>query len=359
MVSKSLAFGLLVGSCVAAAGAGAYFATLQHHRSTTGTAASLGIPASAPAPQPVGSGDPPPATTVGSAPATQGVETTAAPNPAGDGTPAAQVSSASRKPLPQAPASRGERNDIPAPPPRSADAPSSNSNQGTVPIAATAAPPQSADPGGSAQRPWPGPPPVPASPASGGVSGRADGESPAQDNVKLWEELVVPTESVLGLQLESSLNTEQAQVEDRVDARVTRDVRVNGRVAIPSGSHVVGSVVLVERGGRMKERARIGIRFNTLVLADSTRLQIGTETLYRESESPANKTSAKIGGAAIGGAIIGAIIGGGKGAAIGSGIGAAGGTAAAMTSERMVVSLPAGTTVSVRTQAPITVTVEK
>jgi hypothetical protein len=179
------------------------------------------------------------------------------------------------------------------------------------------------------------------------------------DNVKLWEELVVPTESVLGLQLESSLNTENAQVEDRVDARVTRDVRVNGRVAIPSGSHVVGTVVLVERGGRIKERARIGIRFNSLTLADGTRLPIVTDTLFRESESPANKASAKIGGAAIGGAIIGAIIGGGKGAAIGSGIGAAGGTAAAMSSDRMRVVVPAGTTVSVRTQAPIMVTVEK
>jgi len=191
------------------------------------------------------------------------------------------------------------------------------------------------------------------------ATGEAGAEPPVHDNVKLWEELVVPPESVLGLQLESSLNTELAQIEDRVDARLTRDVRVNGRVAIPSGSHVVGAVVLVERGGRMKDRARIGIRFNSLVLADGTRMQIVTDTLYRESESPANKASAKIGGAAIGGAIIGAIIGGGKGAAIGSGIGAGAGTAAAMSSDRMRVMLPEGTTVSVRTQAPITVTVEK
>lgn len=217
------------------------------------------------------------------------------------------------------------------------------------------------DPAAGTPRPWPGPPAAATAPIPpvGAEAGRVEGDGAARDNVKLWEEVVVPTQSVLGLQLDSMLNSDSAQVEDRVDARVTRDVRVNGRVAIPSGSHVVGAVVLVEHGGRIKDRARIGIRFNSLILADGTRMGIQTDTLYRESESPANKSSAKIGGGAIGGAIIGAIIGGGKGAAIGSGLGAAGGTAAAMSSDRMRVVLPAGTAVSVRTQAPIAVTVEK
>ena len=33
-----------------------------------------------------------------------------------------------------------------------------------------------------------------------------------------------------------------------------RDVRVNGRVAIPAGSRMSGSVVVVERGGKVRER---------------------------------------------------------------------------------------------------------
>jgi hypothetical protein len=247
--------------------------------------------------------------------------------------------------------------EVPAAPPQAADLPPVVS---TPSPAAGATMPPAGDAGANTQRPWPGPPASSAPTVLGSAdSGRPEAEPVVHDNVNLWEELVVPTESVLGLQLESTLNTDQAQLEDRVDARVTRDVRANGRVAIPSGSHVVGAVVLVERGGKLKERARIGIRFNSLVLADGTRLPIQTDTLYRESESPANKASAKIGGAAIGGAIIGAIIGGGKGAAIGSGVGAAGGTAVAMSSDRMRVVLPAGTTVSVRTLAPITVTIEK
>ena len=56
----------------------------------------------------------------------------------------------------------------------------------------------------------------------------------------------------------------------KVEARVLRDVRVGNAVAIPAGSRALGSVMLVERGGKFKERARLGIRFHTLVLADGT-----------------------------------------------------------------------------------------
>jgi hypothetical protein len=360
MVSRSWVFGLLVGSCVAAAGGGAYLATLQHVRSSTVAASSIRTPA-AQAPQPVAS-DP----AVSAKPADTGSVAKERENPAATtdrpgGAAAPAEPSPAKMQAPLAVANRQSGADIPAPVPRPVEA--ASASQGGMPVPAPAAPPQAGDPGSAAPRPWPGPPASAAAPvpplSAGGEPGRPESEAAVHGNVKLWEELVVPSESVLGLQLESSLNTEQAHVEDRVDARVTRDVRVDGRVAIPAGSHVIGSVMLVDRGGRMKERARIGIRFDTLVLADGMRVSISTDTLYRESESPANKTSAKIGGAAIGGAIIGAIIGGGKGAAIGSGIGAAGGTAAAMTAQRIVVVLPAGTMVSVRTQAPITVTVEK
>jgi hypothetical protein len=172
-------------------------------------------------------------------------------------------------------------------------------------------------------------------------------------------ELVVPSDAVLGLQIERTISSETARVEDRVDARVTRDVRVGDRVAIPAGSIVQGSVMDVERGGKVKERARLGIRFHTVVLGNGSRLAIKTDSVIREGASPARESAAKIGGAAVGGAILGAILGGGKGAIIGGATGAAGGTAATMAGERNPALLPAGTTVSVRMQQPVTVTVEK
>ena len=82
--------------------------------------------------------------------------------------------------------------------------------------------------------------------------------------------MATPTDAVIGLQIERTISSETARVEDRVEARVTRDVRVGDRVAIPAGSVVQGSVMEVERGGKIKERARLGVRFHTVVLADGT-----------------------------------------------------------------------------------------
>jgi hypothetical protein len=172
-------------------------------------------------------------------------------------------------------------------------------------------------------------------------------------------DLVVSADSVIGLQLESAVSSERARVEDSVVAHVARDVRVGDRVAIPSGARVFGEVTIVERGGRMRDRARLGVRFTSVVLADGTRLPIRTETIFREGDSPAPGSAAKIGGGAVGGLIIGGILGGGKGAAIGGSIGAGAGTAAVMVGGRNHATLPAGSPLTVRLEEPVTVTVER
>jgi len=175
----------------------------------------------------------------------------------------------------------------------------------------------------------------------------------------VYDELVVAADSVIGLEIETSLTSERARVEDQVVARVTRDVRVGDRVAIPAGSRAQGEVTVVERGGRVRERARLGVRFTSIVLADGTRIPIETETIYREGDAPGSESAAKIGGGAIGGAIIGGILGGAKGAAIGSAVGAGGGTAAVMAGGRNAATLPSGTPVTVRVEDPVIVTVER
>jgi hypothetical protein len=184
-------------------------------------------------------------------------------------------------------------------------------------------------------------------------------EAPPAPPVREFVEVVIPASSVIGLQLDSSLSSERAEIEDRVDARVTRDVTAGGRVAIPAGSRVIGSVTLVERGGKIKERARLGIRFHTVVFADGTELPIKTDPVFREGESPSGESARKIGGAAAGGAILGAILGGGKGAVLGGAAGAAGGTAATMAGGRNPASLSAGTVITVRLIDSVSVDVEK
>lgn len=169
----------------------------------------------------------------------------------------------------------------------------------------------------------------------------------------------LPADSVVGLRLDTAVSTDTAQVEDTVHARVTRDVLAGGDVVIPAGTRVTGSVTFVDQGGKVRERARLGVRFHTLVLADGTEVRLPTETIYRDGESPTGRSAARIGGTAAAGAVIGAILGGGKGAAIGAAVGAGGGTAATMAGGRKPATLPAGQTLTVRLSDQVDVDVPR
>ena len=173
------------------------------------------------------------------------------------------------------------------------------------------------------------------------------------------EEVIVPASAVIGLEIETTVSSERAQVEDRVDARITRDVFAGRRLALPAGSRVIGAVTLVDRGGKVKERARLGVRFHTVVLANGRQVPLRTEPIYREGESPAADSSRKIGGAAIGGAVLGAIFGGGKGAIAGATVGAAGGTAAVMRGGRNAAVLSGGSVLTVKLAAPVSLDLER
>lgn len=174
-----------------------------------------------------------------------------------------------------------------------------------------------------------------------------------------FQEITIPSDTVIGVQVDTTVSSERARVEDQVEGRVTRDVAVGGRVAIPAGTKMIGSVTLVERGGKFKDRARIAVRFHTAQLTDGTRVPLETTAIMREGDSPARESAAKVGGAAVGGAILGAILGGGKGAAIGGTAGAAGGSAVVMAGDRNAATLPAGTTATIRLMSDVTVTVER
>ena len=324
MISKALAFGLLAVGCVVAAAGGAFVAVRQN--------VAPGPAVSAPAAQPP---------TVQSESGKAVSETEAIVALKAEEVPEPAPLELAPRPTERA---RGRRTEA-APTPRATR---------TVTPA-----------------PVPAPPPVPATPerSSAAVEAPVATPVPAADNAPepartyeppavvepQFEEVIVPASSVIGLQVTTALSSERTQVEDRVDARVTRDVLSAGRVAIPAGSRVIGSVTLVERGGKVKERARLGVRFHTLVLADGSELALRTEGIFREGDAPSGESARKIGGAAVGGAILGAILGGGKGAAIGGATGAAGGTAAVMSGGRNPATLSSGTVVNVRLTAPLAV----
>lgn len=161
-------------------------------------------------------------------------------------------------------------------------------------------------------------------------------------------ELVVAKTSVIGITLDHGISTRTARLEDRVSARVSREVRVGGDVAIPEGAQLEGTVVVVERGGKFREAPRLGIRFSTLILPDNTRVAMSTDAIYRVGTAPTADATAKVGTGAVIGAVLGAVLGGKKGAILGGTAGAAGGAAAVANGDEAEVALKAGTSLTVR-----------
>lgn len=334
MFAKPVIAALLVVGCLGAAAGGAYVAV--RHNDAKAPEATLAAAQPAPSPE----GEPQKAVAE-----TESVITPAQPEPSPSADPVE---------VPRRSGAAVREREAPA---RSA-APARR--RGAEPVAPSPRPAATAEPASRAPAPIPSAepaPPVRSEPpvvdppvAEPGIAG-----PPTREFV----EVVVPASAVVGLQVETALSSERARVEDRVEARVTRDVSADGRVAIPAGSRVIGSIILVERGGKIKERARLGVRFHTLVFADGTEMPFRSDAVYREGESPGGDSARKIGGAAVGGAVLGAILGGGKGAAIGGAAGAAGGTAASMAGDRKPATLPSGTVLTIRLTQPLTVEVEK
>lgn len=207
------------------------------------------------------------------------------------------------------------------------------------------------------------PPVTTAPPAEVPVAASATVTDPAPVAVAVqtprFEELVLDTDSVIGIRLESTLSSQTAHVEDKVTAVVTRDVTVADRTVIPAGTILDGVVQSVEAGGKFKTQARLGLRFNRVLMPDNSRVSIQTETIFREAESPANEAAAKVGASAVVGSIIGGLIGGKKGALIGAGAGAAGGTAVVAAKDPNAVVMSSGTLLTVRLTAPAKFTVQR
>jgi len=329
MASNNVALTAIGIACVAAAGAGGFFALRQNATPTASPANAVVATTPASTEASAATAQPPAAE-----PPVQETEAVVKP--------AAKVAKPAAKPLPVKPEKAESA--------RAVNSPTLNrtwpSSTAQAPLPSPVAPSEPIPVANPSQTVEHAPePPLPVLPPS-----------PPQ---KTYEELVVSADSVIGLQSDSTVTSERARLEDRVEARVTRDVKVGDRVAIPAGSRAIGYVTQVDRGGKFKEQAKLAIRFQTIVLADGTRLPISTAAVERSGDGKGNSTAAKMGGGAVAGTILGAILGGGKGDAIGGMAGAGAGAAAVEAGDRSTATLRAGEPITVRLLSPVTVTTEK
>src|SRR4051794_124177 len=169
--------------------------------------------------------------------------------------------------------------------------------------------------------------------------------SPGADDQSANSVTVVPGTKI-PLSMINSISTKHAAEGDRIYLETVFPVMVNGKIVIPPGSYVAGTVTQVKRAGRVKGKGELYIRFDSLTLPNGTtrdfRGRIGqldgraTEQLDKtegkiESEGNKGADAQRIGEVAAAGASIGAISGGiGNHAGMGAGIGAAAGAAAGL-----------------------------
>src|SRR5579863_4096611 len=83
-------------------------------------------------------------------------------------------------------------------------------------------------------------------------------------------EFVVPTSTTIPVELRVALNSRTAYVGQAIYCDTVYPVTVNNRIVIPAGSYIKGAVTQVVRPGRVKGRAQIGLRFDSITLPNGT-----------------------------------------------------------------------------------------
>ena len=176
---------------------------------------------------------------------------------------------------------------------------------------------------------------------------------------------LIDTGTHIPLSLINSVSTKNAVAGDRVYLETVFPVLVDGRIVIPPGSYVAGTITEIKRPGRVKGRGEFHLRFESLTLPNGATREFRAHVTGldgRASEeldhtegtirSEGNKTGdvRAVGETSAAGASIGALAGSisgapGMGAAIGAGAGAAVALGAVMFTRGPDAVLAKGTTI--------------
>ncbi len=174
----------------------------------------------------------------------------------------------------------------------------------------------------------------------------------------------IPSGAHVLLRMENSINTRTAHEGDYVYLKTSSPISVGGQIVVPAQSYVQGVVTHSKRSGRVKGRAELSIRLETLTLPAGTVYKIAPRLASVDSEDSGQHVDSKENDIKQGGtkgkdaeriAILagsGAAIGGladrsFKGAGIGAGVGSAVGLATVLLTRGNEVQLNQGTTLDV------------
>jgi type IV secretion system protein VirB10 len=97
-------------------------------------------------------------------------------------------------------------------------------------------------------------------------------EAPAQPapQTPAPEDYLVPTGTHLPLRLLNSVSTKHSSPGDKIYLQTIYPISAQGRIVIPAGSYVTGSLTEVKRAGRVKGKSELYLRFDSLTLPNGT-----------------------------------------------------------------------------------------
>ncbi len=170
-------------------------------------------------------------------------------------------------------------------------------------------------------------------------------------------EVTLPAGTRLVVVLDTPVGSDTSRIEQPVDAHLARPFVLRGITVLAAGTRVSGVVTDATQSAKVKGRAHVAMRFNTLTPSGGQRYNIRTAAVGRTAEDTKGKDAAEIAAPAAGGAIIGALLGGKKGALIGTAVGGGAGTAVVLSTRGKEVHLGRGAALTLRLTAPVTIRV--
>jgi len=169
-------------------------------------------------------------------------------------------------------------------------------------------------------------------------------------------EVTIPAGTTLPVVLDTPVNSATAHVEMPIQAHLSGPIVVGGQQVVAEGSRVSGIVADATRSGKVKGRAHVAVRFESLTpRGGDERYEIETSAVGRTAPGTKKKDALTIGAPAVGGAIVGGLLGGTKGAVIGGAAGGGAGTAVVLSTRGKEVTLAKGTPLTLRLIKPVTI----
>src|SRR5262249_45096356 len=90
--------------------------------------------------------------------------------------------------------------------------------------------------------------------------------APAETAPAAVKGYVVDTGTRIPLSMVNSVSTKNTSPGDRVYLETTFPIAVNGKIVIPAGSYVIGTITDAKRPGKVKGRGEFRLRFDSLML---------------------------------------------------------------------------------------------